>query len=191
MKELSQSGAPVFGQVQPHWRCGLLGQNESQVSSEGWQLRLWLSPMMLTQTFSHSHIKCCPLLRGENEGCVSHRVPWEALWSVTWRDVGMWSGTANIQYTCTVYQSFHDSVMNDVQRQTTAFVCWFGSVGFWISFRWSSLGNTAHIQSYFRLEPWAEISCKPPLWTETVTDHNIIMLFLPPYSSHTMPKLYV
>lgn len=99
MEQLSQhqSGAPVFGQVQPQRGRGVLGQNESQVSIRGgvgwlwWQqLGLWLSLTMLTQTFCHSHIKCCPLLRGENEGWVSYRVPWGALWSMTWRDLGVW-----------------------------------------------------------------------------------------------------
>lgn len=108
-----QSG-PQSGQVQPQWRRGLLGQNESQVSNRGgvgwlwqrWRLGPWLSLTMLTQTFCRCHIKCCPLLRGENEGWVSYRVPWGALWSVTWRDVG--SGTANIYSYCmclSVYQS--------------------------------------------------------------------------------------
>lgn len=118
MEELSQhqSGAPVFGQVQPQRRCGLLCQNESQVSIRegvGWlwrqQLGPWLSLTTLTQTFCCGHIKCCPLLRGENEGWVSYRVPWGALWSVTWRGVGVGSGTDNILYTFTVCisQSIH------------------------------------------------------------------------------------
>lgn len=65
-------GPTVFDQVQHFQRRGLLGHNESQVSSEGRQLRQWLSLTILTQTFCHSHIKSCPLLKGENEGRISH-----------------------------------------------------------------------------------------------------------------------
>lgn len=68
-------GPTVFDQVQHLQRRGLLGHNESQVSSEGRQLRQWLSLTILTQTFCHSHIKCCPLLKGENKGRISHGVP--------------------------------------------------------------------------------------------------------------------
>lgn len=46
MIEHAQSETTVFDRMKLHLWPDVLSQTEAQVSSERWQLRLWLSPLM-------------------------------------------------------------------------------------------------------------------------------------------------